>query len=192
MTTSVPSNRWLAACMLAAAGLAQAQPYAGVSAGQSQLRIDCAGTTSCDDTGIGYKGFAGCAVNDNVAIEAAWYRQGKARFTATDAVLGDAHTEVRGDAIGLYGLFIAPYGHQVRLFGKLGIVGTRTRLDTHSSLAGNRSREERHANIGWGIGGEYDLTALLGVRLEYERTRMEFLSRKHDIDMVTAGLVWRF
>lgn len=192
MTTHTPLHRWLAAGLLATAGLAQAQPYAGVSAGQSQFRIDCAGTTSCDDSGVGYKAFVGYGVNENVAVEAAWYRQGKARFTATDATLGDLSADVRGEAIGVYGLFIAPYGKQFSLFGKLGLVSTRTELETSSTVAGSASRRERHANIGWGIGGQYHLTDTLGLRFEYERTRVEFLDRKQDVDMVTAGLVLSF
>lgn len=180
------------AALFVAAGPAQAQPYVGVSAGQSRFNLDCDGTTHCDDTGVGYKGFVGYEVNDNVAIEAAWYRQGKARTTGTDALLGDVTADLRGDAIGVYGLLLAPYSQHFKLFGKLGLVSSRITLDTNSTAGGASSRRERHENIGWGIGGQYEFGDSLGVRLEYERTRVEFAQRKRDVDLLTAGIVFRF
>lgn len=181
-----------AASLLALAAGAQAQGYAGVSAGQSQHDIDCGGTTFCDDTGVAYKAFVGWAVNDNMAVEAAFYRQGKAHAGRTDALLGDVRADVSGRGVGLFGVLLAPYSKRFNLFGKLGFVTTRVRLDTRSTLAGSDSRTESHTNIAWGIGADYGLTDSLGLRLEYERARVKFQDVKRDVDMVTAGLIFRF
>jgi opacity protein-like surface antigen len=181
-----------AVSLLGLAGGARAQAYAGVSAGQSQYDIDCSGTTYCDDTGVAYKAYLGWTVNDNVAIETAFYQQGKVRSAATLPVLGETVTDVRGQGLGLFGVLLAPYSKRFNLFGKLGFVTTRVKLDTRSAAGGGDSRSESHTNIAWGIGGDYGLTDTLGLRLEYERARVKFQDHKRDVDMVTAGLTFRF
>lgn len=193
--TSTFLPRLLASALLAAAALAQAEPsagaYAGLAGGQSQHDIDCGGTTSCDDTGRAYKAYLGWEVNENMAVEAAYYRIGKARTIATDPLLGEVDGELRGQGPGLFGLFLAPYSKHFKLFGKFGFVNMRVTLETRSS-AGTASRSERHTNPAWGIGAQYDFSDMLGLRLEYERARVKFLDAKRDVDMVTAGLTLHF
>lgn len=178
--------------LLGLAAGARAQAYAGVSAGQSQFDIDCAATTYCDDTGVAYKAYLGWTVNENMAVEAAYYRQGTVRSTATLAGLGEATADVRGQGVGVFGVLLAPYSKRFNLFGKLGFVTTRVKLDTRLATGGNESRSERHTNVAWGIGADYGLTDMLGLRLEYERARVKFQDHKRDVDMVTAGLNLRF
>lgn len=183
----------LAAGLLAALPLtALAQAYTGVSIGQSQFEIDCSGTTHCDRTGVAYKLFGGYMVNHNFAIEAVAYEQGKASFTATDPTLGDVAGSYRGRGLGAFALLIAPYSNKLGLFGKVGFINTRIKLDATSSNAGPTRHTERHTHMAWGVGAGYDFTTSVGVRLELERARVKFLDAKSDIDMVTASALYRF
>ena len=181
-----------AVLLLGLAAGARAQAYAGISAGQSQFDIDCSGTSYCDDTGVAYKAYLGWTVNENMAVEAAYYRQGTVRSTATLSGLGEATADVRGQGLGVFGVLLAPYSKRFNLFGKLGFVTTRVKLDTRLATGAGESRSERHTNVAWGIGADYGLTDMLGLRLEYERARVKFQDRKRDVDMVTAGLNLRF
>lgn len=177
-----------AACPLTAL----AQGYVGVSGGQTQFDIDCTGTTRCDRTGVAYKVFGGYMVNHNVAFEAVAYEQGKAGFAASDPTLGEVTGTYRGRGFGAFALLIAPYSNKLALFGKLGFVNTRVTLDANSSAAGPTRHAERHTQMAWGVGAGYDFTPSVGVRMEFERSRVQFLDTKNDVDMVTASALYRF
>lgn len=182
-----------AAALICASPLpALAQFYAGASIGQTQFEIECAGTTHCDRSGVAYKLFGGYMVNHNFAIEAVAYEQGKATFTATDPTLGDVAGSYRGRGLGAFALLIAPYSNKLGLFGKVGFINTRIKLDATASNAGPSSHTERHTHMAWGVGAGYDFTTAIGVRLELERARVKFLDTKNDVDMVTASLLYRF
>jgi len=72
----------LAAATLA--GLASAQGYAGIGIGQSRAKFDCTGADTCDKTGNAFRLYGGYQFTPNLALEAAYYDQGKARVTASD------------------------------------------------------------------------------------------------------------
>ncbi|MBX3623141.1 MAG: outer membrane beta-barrel protein [Rhizobacter sp.] len=171
---------------------AQAQAYVGASAGQSQFELDCSGALACDQRGAAYKVFGGYKVSHNFALEGTYYRQGKAHFAATDASLGEVTGDYRGEGVGVFAMLIAPYSNKFSLFGKLGVVHARVDLEARSSLAGADQHSEQHASVAWGMGAGYDFTPSVGVRVEFERSRVKFLGDKHDVDMVTASALYRF
>lgn len=186
--TFVPA---LAAALLGLAGWgAQAQGFAGLSAGTSRADIDCTGTLTCDRTDTAWKLYGGYLFHPNFGAQVEVYRQGRAKFSAS---LGDGTTatgEFKGEGVGLYGLAIARDGIW-SVFGKAGVLSSRitgaARIQDLSA-----SRRETHTHFGWGAGVGVDWTKNLGARLEYERLRGRLLGDSVDVDQVTAGLVARF
>jgi OOP family OmpA-OmpF porin len=168
-----------------------AQAYAGASIGQSRVDLDCTGADSCDKTGTAFKLFGGYMFTPNLGVEGAYYNQGKATVSGTDAVLGNVTGEFKGDGFGLYGVAVAPFD-QFSVFGKLGVVSSKIKVTATSSNLGTASDSESKTKIAWGIGGGYDFSRNLGARLEFERVRVEFMDEKTDVDLITVGLVYRF
>jgi OmpA-OmpF porin, OOP family len=185
----------LSAALLAlalASGGALAQGYAGVSIGQSKVDLDCTGTTSCDRSDTAFKIFGGYMFIPNAGVELTYYNQGKATLAGTDPLLGNVTGEYKGDGFGVYGVAVAPFGNGASVFGKLGMVSGKIKLDATSSVFGSASDSERHTNVAWGVGAGYEFTKNIGARLEFERVRVKFQGEKDDVDLVTLGLVYRF
>ena len=173
-----------------AGGAAQAQGYAGLSAGNSRSDIDCTGTLTCDRNGTAWKLYGGYMFHPNFGAQAEVFRQGRARFSA---VLGDgtvANGEFKGEGVGLYGLAMARDGIW-SVFGKAGLLTSRTTGALRAADAGNSLRET-HTHFGWGAGVGVDWAKNFGARLEYERLRGRLQGESVDVDQVTAGIVARF
>lgn len=181
-----------------AAALAYAQPalaqgaYVGASAGRSSADFNCAGAITCDRSGSAWKLFGGYAFTPNFTLEGAWYTHGKSRVTATDVTLGDVTADYHGDGLALFGMLVAGYNERFSMFGKIGVVSARAKVDTQTSLQGAYGRSERHASAAWGVGVAYELMPMVGLRAEFERARVKFLDEKYNADMLTAGIVYRF
>lgn len=74
---------------LTAAGLAivasacQAQGYVGAGVGASNHSVDCADTSKCDRSDVGYKLYGGYKLNPVVSAELAYVDFGKSKYTYT-------------------------------------------------------------------------------------------------------------
>lgn len=180
----------LAATVFSAGVLAQAT-YAGVSVGRSRIDVDCAGTTSCDRTDTAAKLFAGYMFTPNFGAEAAYYDMGEAKLIGQDLTLGDVSAKIRARGFGVFGVASAPLG-MFSVFGKLGAVSSKAKVEADSSVFGFGSASERHTNLAWGLGAGYDFTQNIGLRAEFERVRVEFADEKDDVDLVTVGVHYRF
>jgi OOP family OmpA-OmpF porin len=181
----------LAAALLGLAGWgAQAQGFAGLSAGTSRADIDCTGALTCDRSGTAWKVFGGYMFHPNFGVQADLYRQGRARFSATLADGSVASGELKGEGLGLYGLAVAREGIW-SVFGKAGWLTSRSTGTLRVADLGSSSRET-HSHFGWGAGVGVDWAKNLGARLEYERLRSRLQGESVDVDQVTAGIVARF
>lgn len=139
----------LAATVFSAGVLAQAT-YAGVSVGRSRIDVDCAGTTSCDRTDTAAKLFAGYMFTPNFGAEAAYYDMGEAKLIGQDLTLGDVSAKIRARGFGVFGVASAPLG-MFSVFGKLGAVSSKAKVEADSSVFGFGSASERHTNLAWGL-----------------------------------------
>lgn len=176
---------------LALCGAALAQGYVGVSAGQAKVDVDCSGTLTCDDTDNAYKIFGGYMFAPNYGIEGAYYNQGKVRQTFNDVSLGDVRAVYKGDGFGLYAIGVLPFDRW-SLFGKLGIVSSKIKLNATSSVLGSFSASDRSTKPALGLGAGYEFTKNIGARFEFERMRVEFEGEKVDVDLVSVGVLYRF
>jgi opacity protein-like surface antigen len=127
----------------------------------------------------------------NVGVEGTYYNQGKAKQTATDPSLGNVSATWKGDGLGIFAVGVLPFD-PFSVFGKLGAVYSKVKVDATSSVLGAASASEHHTGLGWGVGAGYEFTRNLGARLEFERVRLKFQGEKADADLVTLGLHYRF
>jgi opacity protein-like surface antigen len=164
-----------------------AQPYVGASLGQSRVDLVCTSDMNCAQHGTAFKLLVGYRVAPNAAVEAMAYDQGKATLTNT-RLAGD----LRSRGVGTHLLLIAPLGERASLTGKIGLVATRISMDGNSSASASTRDSEWRIHTGWGVGGGYEFTQHIGARLEFERVHARFHDEKLVIDLMTAGLVYRF
>lgn len=188
-----PSTKRIAAACAAAvlSGIASAQGYVGLGVGQSRAKFDCTGADTCDKTGTAYRLFGGYQFTPNLALEAAYYDQGKATVTGSDPELGSIGGDFKGQGLGLWGVLAAPVNGG-SFYAKLGVVSARIKLDATSSVLGSASAAERHTRGAWGLGASYELAPKWVARLDYERFRVRFLDEKVSVDLLTLGAHYRF
>ena len=182
--------------VLAAATPALAQEtgfYVGGALGQSSFRKACRdfdelvaaqGAFNCisHEASAG-KVFGGWRFHRYLAAELSYVDYGEAKGTAT---LGAASVMASSkvQAAGLSGLGILPLGERLSVFGRLGLLQTRTQSKaTGAALAeSNHSELELHV----GIGGLLQLGRGFALRLEFERVN------DSKIDLSTLGVQYQF
>lgn len=179
------------ASSLATAALAQG--YIGASIGQSDFKIDCTGLTSCDKKDTAYKLYGGYMVLPYLGVEAGWTELGKATGSGvfdfdTTPISGTGELKSRG--FFLAGIAAAQFG-EASVFGKLGVASLKTKL-TISALGASDSESKTSTNLYYGLGAGYEFTKNFGARIEWERFRIKYVDEKDDVDLLSAGVVYRF
>src|ERR1700733_12628496 len=183
--------------------------YTGFNAGQSRAKInhtriadglldDWFTTTSIsnDDLHFGFKAFGGYAFNRYFALESGYFNLGKFGFTADTLPAGSLRGDVKLQGANFDAVGSVPLGDKFSLFARAGV----NYADAKDSFAGtgavaviDPSPHKWAANYKFGFGAEYDFTRFIGVRLEAERYRIDdAVGNKGDVDLYTAGLVFRF
>jgi OOP family OmpA-OmpF porin len=194
--------------MLAAVGIAASAPgfaqqrqdtgwYIGGSFGQSEADVDCAGTTSCDDTDTSWKIFAGYHINRNFAIEAGYGNLGDVKFaTPAFPILGlpALDFKIETSVWEVVGIGSFPIADRFSLFGKVGLYGADTDIEISSPGLGSASDSDDNVDLTFGFGARYDFTRNFGVRGEWQRysdVKAGDLG-KSDVDVMSVGIVFRF
>jgi OOP family OmpA-OmpF porin len=183
--------------------------YAGFNVGQSKAKIAdariAAGllgegftTTSIsnDESQFGFKAFGGYAINRYFALESGYFNLGKFAFTANTVPAGTLHGDIKLMGFNLDAVLSAPIGDNFSLFARGGLAYA----DAKDSFAGtgsvavvNPSPKKWAPNYKFGFGAEYDFTRFVGMRIEAERYRIDdAVGNKGDVDLYSAGLVFRF
>ncbi len=194
------------AAILTAAGMAvssasMAQPkqdmgwYAGGSFGQSEIDIDCAGTTSCDDSDTSWKIFVGYQANRNLALEAGYADLGQLK-ASTPAFGGipAANVKIKTSAWELVGIGSLPVGERFSLFGKVGLYMADTDIEVDFPGFGTATDADDSVDLTFGFGARYDFTRNFGVRAEWQRySDVEAGAfEKFDVDVMSVSILFRF
>lgn len=158
----------LATSLLAFVGGAQAQNYAQANLGLSRLSTDCTGVT-CDKKGTGLKLAVGHRYADNVGYKLSYIRFGN--FTASGQVNGVAATaKVRGESLGLSGVWFLPLGMNAEAEFRLG--GAFNRASTTGQALGVSVRDrETKLRVLFGMGVGYRLTPATTVGVDFDVAR---------------------
>lgn len=167
-------------------------PYLGGSLGQATSDISCTAGTSCDDTGNAWKIFGGLEVNEYISMEVGYADMGEAKYTGT--LTGTR--EVNGLTMQVVGTLAL--NEKFTLIGKGGFGILHTDVQGNAALAGTSLNQE-DTDLEWmlGLGAQYNFTPSVGLRLEWERyfevgSPDATSTGEADIDLITAGLVFKF
>ena len=203
-------------CLVGLAGTASSSAladdsgwYVGANVGQSEAKIDDARITSGllaggftttsiaeDESDLGYKLFGGYQFTRFVALEAGYFDLGKFNFTATTVPLGTLSGSIKVKGVNFDAVGLLPISDRFSAFGRVGVIYAEANdsfSGTGSVNVPNSSPSERATNYKLGLGLQYDFTASLGMRAEAERYRIDdAVGNKGDIDLYSAGLVYRF
>ena len=166
------------------APVAHAQPgsYLGIAGGQSKFDTDCSSLFSCDKKDTAWKLYGGSKINDVFGVELGYTDFGKIRASGGDTKAWAANASL------LAGL---PIGERFSVFGKLGGVYGRTDVNASPSTLFDTGHKS-----GWGatygVGAAVGVTQNLQVRVDYDRYKLDFVGGRRDIDLLTAGVQYRF
>jgi OOP family OmpA-OmpF porin len=183
--------------------------YAGFNAGQSRAKIDdgrivnglvSAGFTttsiSNDDRHFGYKVFGGYEFNRYFALESGYFDLGRFGFTADTIPAGSLRGDIKLRGANFDAVGSVPIGEQFSLFARAGLNYAEARdtfAGTGSVTVIDRSPHKWAPNVKFGFGAQYDFTRSVGMRIEAERYKInDAVGNKGDVDLYSAGLVFRF
>lgn len=146
--------------------------YAGIKAGSNRAGFN--GLAKSSDTAFGV--LLGYQYNRNFAFEGEYTDLG--RFTTAAGATG------KSNAWGLNVLGIVPLQDKFSLYGKLGAARSST---TNSVATGTKRTAATY-----GLGGQFDATPMIGVRLSWERYGVGMVGQNANDDLYSLGAVFRF
>ena len=159
--------------------------YVGASAGESKFRTDCNRTITqfeCDTKDTGFKVYAGGRMNQWLGLEVGYTDFGRIRASGG---------EVDAWAIPVSLVAGVPFGERFSAFGKVG--GLYGRTDVSASL---EELIETGDKSGWGwtygVGMAFAITPTIQLRADWDRHKLDFAGGREDVDMLSAGLQFRF
>jgi OOP family OmpA-OmpF porin len=162
--------------------------YLGASVGQSKAKVaDCAGFSSCDTKAAAFGILGGYQISRNFAAELGYHDFGRVTLS------GPGSANIKANAAELVGLGAYPFANRFSVYGKLGAYHAEAKLSAPGS--GSASLKDRNTDLTFGFGAQYDVTREAGVRAEWQRYKNvggDDTGGKHDIDVISVGLIWRF
>ena len=195
MTKSRQLLAAIAALAAAAPALAQETGfYIGGALGQSSYRDACRdfdslvggteGAFNCiSKEATAAKAFAGWRFYRYLAAELSYIDYGEAKGQGSvNGATVNATSHVK--AGGLSALGILPLGERLSMYGRLGLLQTKTR--SHASGAATADAEHSELEMHVGIGGLVQLGRGFALRLEFERVN------DSKIDLSTLGVQYQF
>ena len=159
--------------------------YLGASAGESKFRTDCNRTITqfeCDTKDTGFKVYAGGRMNEWLGLEIGYTDFGRIRASGG---------EVDAWAVPLSLVAGVPFGERFSAFGKVG--GLYGRTDVTASLDSLTSTGHK-SGWGWtyGAGAAFAITPAIQIRADWDRHKLDFAGGREDVDMLSAGVQFRF
>ena len=184
----------LALSGLLAATQASAQAFVGGSFGKSDIDSEITDglitSGSVDGKDTGFKVFGGYMFNRHFGVEGAYVNLGEVSYSGDFFGLPVTGGKVEVSGFNVAALGSYPITEQFSVFGKIGLfIWEVEASDTTGGVP--FSAKEDGTDISFGVGLGYNFTRNLGVRLEWERFKVEAVS-KADADLISLGVVWRF
>lgn len=147
-----------------------AGPYIGLNVGQN--KIDFSGVKASTV----YSVFGGYSFNEYIAAELAYVDFGSADV--------DGGGSVKGNVYSLSAVGSLPLGSDFSLFGKVGYASARAEATTIPS--------QTKDDVTYGVGGQYNATRNVGLRLGYDIYRVKVGTETKDSALWNIGALYRF
>ncbi len=171
--------------------------YAGGSFGQTKAKSACNGVVAaglgCDDSDTAYRIFGGYQVNRNFAAEVGYAELGKA--TASGVVSGVPQSgSWKARSWDIVAVGIMPLSEQFSLLGKLGIALWRLDSTLTPTGIGSVQQSPTGTSATYGLGGQYDFTQKVGMRLEWQKYKDvgNDAGVKSDVAVFSLGALYKF
>ena len=143
-----------------------------VGAGVGSLGVDIGGFSGDD---VGYKVFGGWMFSPYLGAELEYIDGGTAEDRGFEIDVSGFNASLRG---------AYPFTEQFSVFAKVGMMFWEADVSSFE-VTGSDDGED----FSWGVGLGYDFADNLGVTLEYQGFEIEDTDT---VDMISAGLVWKF
>lgn len=168
------------------------RPYLGASLGQSNADISCPAGTSCDDSDTAGKVYGGLEVNEYISMEAGYVDLGKVGYTGAKT----GSRETKGMLLQLVGTYALNPSFTLIGRGGMNILAT----DVNGTIAGTPYLSASDTDVVWsfGLGGQYNFTQSMGLRVEWERYSKTGSRADNggtgqaNVDLLSAGVVYKF
>ncbi len=186
-------HHWVAVgALVSAAAAASAQSvYFGGAGGATHGNTDCTGTLSCDNSGTGWKAYAGYNINPMIGVEAVGYDMGKPTATILIPGFSPINASLRTTGFALAGVINVPLGPSIDLMGRLGVASNKLQAEAISgNLIGSDS--ETSTEPLWGIGVAFKLSPNVAIRTELDGTSATFGGQRLDSTLLSLGLSFKF
>jgi len=156
--------------------------YVGVGVGATQFDVVCPTAAACDETGVGGRIYAGGQFNRHLGLEVAYANLGR-----PDGTGGGTR---RSQGVGLSLVGILPVGSVGELNARLGTFYTRSQ--NSGILASTYGSSAKGFGLAFGAGAGINLTPNIQLRVDWDRHNLEIDGRDTHVDMLAAGLRFRF
>jgi OOP family OmpA-OmpF porin len=176
----------VAAVLSMLAATAQAQGYAGASGGVTKLDADCAGTTTCDTTGSGFKVYGGYQFMPMLAGELVYFNFGKTKASLTVGA-NTSTLELAASGFGLGAAFNANLAANVPATARLGVASIKAKQDIRGP-GGSVSDSESSTQAYFGIDIGYAFTKNFAATLSADFSRLKLNGETGSLRLVGAGL----
>lgn len=151
---------------------------------------------SADDNDTGYKLFAGYQFSSVFALEGGYFDLGTHGFTATTTPAGTLAGSMALRGINLDAVGFLPIAGNFSLLGRVGV----NYAEAEDAFAGTGAvnvlvpnPSSRDVNLKVGVGGQWNFSDRVAMRVEYERYRIDdAVGNRGDIDLASVGLLMRF
>jgi OmpA-OmpF porin, OOP family len=156
--------------------------YVGASLGATQFDVVCPTAAACDHSGVGGRLYAGGQFNRHLGLEVAYVNLGRPDGT------GGGTRRSQGAGLSLVG--ILPVGAIGELNARLGTFYTRSQ--NSGILASTYGASAKGFGLAFGAGLGVDITPNVQLRVDWDRHNLEINGRDTHVDMLAAGLRFRF
>jgi OOP family OmpA-OmpF porin len=176
---------WLASAAVVA------QPYVSASIGTVKANVDCAGTSSCDRTDVGFKLIGGYFFSPKLAAELAYFNYGKAR-----AANPGQTSEIASSAVGIGVAAYQDLTADWSLFARLGVARMTTKVSASAAGVGSASDSAANAVPYGGLGLGYRLRPNVVLELTWDTTRTQYdkngLDESASLNTLAVGMTFKF
>lgn len=168
---------------------AHAEGYAGFSGGVTSANLDCAGTTSCDNSGTGGKLFGGYRMDSGLGFEAFYASFGDAKATVP-SVFGPANAKISSQSMGLALSFEAPLTPSLSIGSRLGIASNKSKISVTGAAVG--SEDESSTSSFFGLQLSWKISPAVSLDLTADFSRFELLGDSYNTRLFGGGFTFRF
>lgn len=173
-------------------------PYIGASAGLSNTDI-CSAADTCDDKDTAWKIYGGMEMNEYLSMEIGYIDMGKVHYAGYTGVNGTPLSGTRyvnGMIVDVVGTYQINPSFTLMAKGGMNILNA----EVNGTIAQTPTENTGDTDVAWsfGLGAQYNLTPMVGLRLEWERffevgsPSSNGGTGEADIDTTTAGIVFKF